>query len=261
MGKLLLFNLGIIVVIMLVLFVCKRYVKDDRSKNRVLLFSSVITIFVHYSSFIYYCFVGDAVVLSYLKNNPNLILPIYPCNVVMWSALIFGLIKNKESKVKKFLADYLFWFGIFSTLVGMFANVDFIMNPTLKDYEVTKSILAHATLLFNVLLIYVFGYIKLNFINNMKHILISIGLMFVIGVYCNLIFMVLVSVEEAHNINSMFILHSPFSSVPFLIYPVIALVALILYSVLLTMLEIFNYSREERWYNNLKLFNRTRLKD
>ena len=80
----------------------------------------------------------------------------------MWSALIFAFLKNKNSRVGKFFADYLFWFGIISTLVGMFANVDFINNPTLADYNNFKSIAAHATLLFNVLLLPIFGHIKIS---------------------------------------------------------------------------------------------------
>ena len=80
-----------------------------------------------------------------------------------------------------FLVDYIFWFGIFSTLVGIFANVDFINNPTLFDYEITKSIVAHGTLLFNVLLIYSFGYIKVNLIKNILHIVISVVGMYILG--------------------------------------------------------------------------------
>ena len=148
-----------------------------------------------------------------------------------------------------FLADYLFWFGIFSTLVGMFANVDFINNPTFKDYEVTKSIVAHATLLFNVLLIFVFGHIKVDLVKNMIHITISVVMMYLIGLYCNKIFEVLISVDEANSINSMFILHSPFPSLPFLIYPIIALCALILYFGLFSVCELFVYPKGNRWFN------------
>ena len=256
MGKLLLFNLGIILVIILVLFICKKYVKNEKSKSRALLISSIVTILVHYSSFLYYCLIGDSLVVTYLKQNPNLILPIYPCNVVMWSALIYGVLKNRDSKISLLIGDYLFWFGLFSTLIGMFANVDFIMNPTLKDYEVTKSILAHATLLFNVLLIYVFGYIKVDFLKNMKHMLISICIMFIIGLYCNLVFMVLVSKESAYEVNSMFIIHSPFAGAPFLIYPVIAGIAIVLYGILFTVLDIVSKGVEERWFHKLRIFRR-----
>ena len=170
----------------------------------------------------------------------------------MWGCLIYGLMKNKESKGAMFLADYLFWFGIFSTLVGMFANVDFINNPTLKDYEVTKSIVAHATLLFNILLIFVFGHIKVNLIKNMVHIIIAVVMMYLIGIYCNKIFEVLVSIEEANSVNSMFILHSPFPAIPFLIYPIIALCALILYFGLFFICELFVYPEGNRWFNRIR---------
>jgi hypothetical protein len=137
----------------------------------------------------------------------------------------------------------------------MFANVDFINNPTFKDYEVTKSIVAHATLLFNVVLIYAFGYIKVDLIKNMKHIIISVIMMYLIGLYCNKIFEVLVSYEEAYSVNSMFIIHSPFDGVPFLIYPVIALIALVLYFVLFFVWELFIYPKGNRWYNRIKKTN------
>ena len=75
--------------------------------------------------------------MNFLRSNPNLLLPIYPCNVVMWLALVYGCLKNKESKFASFVGDYIFWFGIISALVGMFVNIDFINNPTFKDYDVT----------------------------------------------------------------------------------------------------------------------------
>lgn len=119
----------------------------------------------------------------------------------MWSALIFAFLKNKKSRVGSFFVDYLFWFGIISTLVGMFANVDFINNPTLADYENFKSITAHATLLFNILLLPIFGYIKIDVKRNIANIIISIFVMAVIGCYCNLVFHALVSEAAAYDVN------------------------------------------------------------
>ena len=147
----------------------------------------------------------------------------------MWSALIFAFLKNKKSRVGSFFADYLFWFGIVSTLVGMFANVDFIMNPTLADYENFKSITAHATLLFNILLLSIFGYIKIDVKRNITNIIISIFVMAIIGCYCNLVFHALVSEAAAYDVNSMFLMHSPFEGLKFLTYPGIALIAIPIY--------------------------------
>ena len=251
MDKLIYFNCILLLIIFIGLLLFKKYIKSEKGKNITLLFSALFTILCHYSTFIY-LYLTNGPTMEYLKQNPNLLLPIYPCNVVMWGCLIYGLIKNKESKVAVFLADYLFWFGVVSTLVGMFANVDFINNPTLKDYEVTKSIVAHATLLFNVLLIFAFGHIKIDLIKNMIHIIIAVIMMYITGLYCNKLFEVLVSVEEANSVNSMFILHSPFPSIPFLTYPIIAACSLILYFVLFFICELFVYPKGNRWFNRTK---------
>lgn len=228
MGKLLIFNFILIVFIALGLWLIKKYVKRERTKNLIFCVAAVFTILFHYSTL---CFklLTNGNAMDYLRDTPNLILPIYPCNVVMWSALIFAFLKNKNSRVGKFFADYLFWFGIISTLVGMFANVDFINNPTLADYNNFKSIAAHATLLFNVLLLPIFGHIKINIKRNLLNIIISIFVMAAIGFYCNLVFYVLVSAEAAYDVNSMFLIHSPFEGLDFLTYPVIALIAVPIY--------------------------------
>ena len=228
MDKLLIFNLVSCALIALGLYLVTKFVKTDRAKNVLLLSVAVFTVLFHYSAFLFRLF-GGGDAIAYLKENPNLILPIYPCNLVMWLALVFGFLKNKKSKFAEFVADYLFWFGIISTLVGMFANVDFIRNPTFAEYENVKSVGAHATLLFNVLLLPFFGYIKTNVKRNLKNIAISIVGMAVVGLYCNLLFSALASPEAAYDVNSMFLLHSPFEALPFLTYPVIALLALPLY--------------------------------
>ena len=228
MGKLLIFNFILIAIIAFGLWLVKRCVKKERTQNIILIVAAIFTIVFHYSSFIFKVLSGDNAI-KYLGETPNLILPIYPCNVVMWSALIFAFLKNKQSRAGSFFVDYLFWFGIISTLVGMFANVDFIMNPTLADYENFKSITAHATLLFNILLLPIFGYIKIDVKRNITNIIISIFMMAVIGGYCNLMFHALVSEAAAYDVNSMFLIHSPFEGLDFLTYPVIALIAIPIY--------------------------------
>lgn len=250
MGTLVLFNFLLIAIISLVLLIVKKNIKGEKAKNLTLLIASIITILFHYSAFFYSIFTEGAI--EYLREYRNLLLPIYPCNVVMWSCLVYPLCKNKESKLARFLADYIFWFGILSTLVGMFANVDFIMNPTLKDYEITKSIVAHATLLFNVLLFPVFGRIKIDLFQNLKHIAICIIEMLVIGAYCNLLIAVIGSEVAAYDVNSMFLIHSPFDGLAFLTYPVIALIALPLYFLLFAVCEHFAYEKGERFYDRIK---------
>ena len=248
MEKLLIFNFILIAAIALGLYLVKKHVKRESTKTLVLIFAASFTIVFHYSLLIFKLLSGDNVV-AYLGETPNLLLPIYPCNVVMWSALIFALLGNKRSRLGEFFADYLFWFGIVSTLVGMFANVDFINNPTLADYNNIKSIAAHATLLFNVLLIPLFGYIKIDIVRNMKNIIISILVMAVIGGYCNLLFGALVSEAAAYDVNSMFLIHSPFAGLDFLTYPVIALIAIPIYFILFVICHLCARKRNGRSHN------------
>ena len=251
MGTLILFNLILIAITVALLLAAKRWVRSERARFVLFLVAPLVTIVFHYSSLLYHLlFTGDAV--AYLASTPNLFLPIYPCNVVMWCALLYGLLPNKSSKAALLFSDYIFWFGIVSTLVGMFANVDFIVNPTLTDFEVTKSIVAHATLLFNVLLIPVFGLLRPSFFRNMFNMTVSVLAMYVIGLYCNLVFRVLVSAEAAWDVNSMFIIHSPFEGVDFLRYPIIAAVALVLYLIIFTVCDRINNPKGNRWFDRAR---------
>lgn len=246
MTTLFIFNVIQILLIAALLFGVKKWVRSERARRALLLVAPLVTVLFHYSSFLYHAlFTGEGV--AYLASTPNLILPIYPCNVVMWCALGYGLLPDKSSKLALLLSDYIFWFGIASTLVGMFANVDFIVNPTLADFEVTKSIVAHATLLFNVLLIPVLGLLRPDFFRNMRNMVIAVLGMYLIGRYCNLVFAALASPEVAYDVNSMFLLHSPFEGAPFLRYPLIAGVALVLYLIIFTVCDAVIHPRGERW--------------
>jgi len=251
MEKLIILDFILIAFIVIGLWLIKKYVKKECAQNVLLIAAALFTIVFHYSSLIFELLSGgDA--MEYLRETPNLILPIYPCNVVMWCALVFALLKTKSAKMGTLLADYLFWFGTVSTLVGMFANVDFIKNPTLADYENFKSIAAHATLLFNVLLLPIFGYIKIDVKRNMKNMIASILGMAVIGGYCNLVFHALASAEVAYDINSMFLIHSPFDGVDFLTYPVISLIAIVIYFAVFIICDLCVHKKGNRFYNKVK---------
>lgn len=229
------------------MILCKKLCKSNKSKFLVLLFASIATVLCHYSNLVITIFQGgDAI--AYLRGCPNLILPIYPCNAVMICCLIYGVKKNKEDSFGHFLADYIFYFGSISCIIGMFANVDFINNPTLANWEITKSIVAHGFMFFNVLLIPALGYLKVNLFKNMLSILISIVLMAVLGLHVNLIFWALNGYEYAYNVNSMFLIHAPFGP-SFLTYPFIALVAIIAYFGIFHIMELVAYKKGNRWYN------------
>ena len=136
--------------------------------------------------------------------------------------------------------------------IGMLANVDFINNPTLLDYENFKSIGAHGTLLFNVLLIPVFGYNKIDVMRNLKSIIVSIIAMAIIGGYCKLGVYAIGSESMAYDVNSMFLIHSPFEGVEFLTYPVISLIAIPIYLAEFIICDLIAHKKGDRFYNKFK---------
>jgi hypothetical protein len=73
--------------------------------------------------------------------------------------------------------------------------------------------------------------------------------MALIGGYCNLIFYALASKEMAYDVNSMFLIHSPFDGVDFLTYPVIALIAAPIYFALFVICDLCAHKKGERFYN------------
>ena len=249
MDKLLILNLILVAIIAIGLILVKKYVKREFTQSIILIATSIVTILFHYSSFIIKLFSGDDA-MGYLSNNPN---------VGMWSALIFGVLKNKKSKFATFMVDYLFWFGIVSTLVGMFANVDFIKNPTLANYENVKSIVSHATLLFNVLLLVIFKYVKVNVIGNITNIMISVVEMAILGGYCTLALWALRSKEFAFYKNSMFLLHSPFEGLDFLTYPIIVLIAIPIYFAVFVICDLIAHKKGERFFDKIRAKRRGQL--
>lgn len=256
MLELIVLNVILILIIVGVLYLIKKKVKNDKTKDLLLLISSLLTVLSHYSSLIFHL-IKDGTCIDYLKSNPNLLIPIYPCNVVMILLVVFGLLKNKNSKFGKFLVDYCFYFGIVSCLVGMFANVDFILNPTLLEFDITKSIVAHGFMLFNVLLLPAFGYVKIDLPKNIMHIFYSIIMMLFVGGYVTLLFTVLSSYETAYQVNSMFLLHSPFDGLDFLTYPVIAIIALFAYFIVFNVMEFIKYGKDNIWFKRIKKNNST----
>ena len=251
MYQLLILNTSFFAAFAVILSIIKKRVKTELTKNILLLVAPIITLLVHYSQFMYDVMTGGDI-MAHLSANPNLYMPLYPCNIVMWLTLIFALLKNKNSMFGEFCVDFILWFGVAAAVIGMFANEDFIRTQSIADYAILKSIIAHATLFFNILLLPILGYVKIDVKKNFKNIVISVLVMGVTGAYCTLIFYALVSYEQAYFINSMFMMHSPFAGLDFLTYPVVALIAVPVYFVLFVICDLCAHKKGERFYNKTK---------
>ena len=98
MEHLLILNLVLIAVIAIGLLCVKKYCKSERIKDVLLIVSAIFTVFCHYSSLLYHHF-SDGTAMEYLTHNPNLILPIYPCNVVLRGLWLFERQKLSDWKI------------------------------------------------------------------------------------------------------------------------------------------------------------------
>ncbi len=136
-------------------------VKTDSTKNRILKFAAIITVIIHYSNIWvnYFANGGTATV----ENNH--LLPVYPCNVVMWMLLAASLIRDKKCLIFRLLSEFCLYGGAVCGVLGIVLNVNFGNTPTLADYDILKGLLSHSTMLFGCLFLLTGGYIHIRVFN------------------------------------------------------------------------------------------------
>ena len=203
MGLFIVFICGLIAIDFGLILLAKKFIKTDKQIRILFLIYPILTILCHYSSLVYHAFTPEYPPIEFIKNNPNLVLPIYPCNLIMWLLLLLGIFWNKrENRFFRIVKDFCFYFGVISAMVGMFVNTDFIQNPTLKDFDITKGIVAHAFMLMNMFALPFYKEVKVDLFSNFIHITIGIICLGIIGLYNSLLITVFSSKENAEFINS-----------------------------------------------------------
>jgi hypothetical protein len=115
---------GVLTVVLLVL--ARVFVKSEHSKNLILKFSAIITVAIHYSNLWvdYFTTGGNATVSS------NQILPVYPCNVIMWMLLFISLLPNKQCRLFHMLGEFCFLIGSVCGTLGVVLNFNLIPIPS-----------------------------------------------------------------------------------------------------------------------------------
>lgn len=135
--------------------------KEQKSRDRFLLFFALATVAIHYSD----------LWVDFFANNGQAniasvhILPVYPCNVMMWLLLAAALIKDKTSIGFQLLSECCFYVGMVCGVVGIVFNANFGANPTLADYGVLKGLLSHSTMLVGCLFMLSGGYVQIRLFN------------------------------------------------------------------------------------------------
>lgn len=235
------------------IILAKKVFKSEKQIRILFLIYPILTILCHYSSLIYHSFTPDYTPLQFMTNNPNLVLPIYPCNVVMWLLLLLGIFWNKrENRFFRIVIDFCFYFGIIGALIGMFVNVDFIREPTLKNFDITKGIVAHAFMLMNLFALPFFKLVKIDLHSNFAHVVVGVVGLGILGLYNSLLITVFAGENFAQIVNSMFILHSPFEGFDWVTYPVIALIGLPIYFLIFQIMDLIAYKKGNRWIHREK---------
>lgn len=93
------------------------------------------------------------------------LLPVYPCNVMMWLLLAAALIRNKKSLGFQLISEFCFYVGTVCGVVGIAFNANFGANPTLADYGIFKGLLSHSTMLVGCLYLFTGDYVRIRLFN------------------------------------------------------------------------------------------------
>lgn len=231
---------GVLTVALLVLARC--FVRDDRSKNRILKFFAIITVVIHYSN-LWVDYFGSGGTAT-IENNQ--ILPVYPCNVVMWMLLAASLLQNKKRLLFQLLGEFCFFGGTICGIVGIVFNANFGNTPTLADYDILKGMLSHSTMLFGCLYMLVGGFIRIR-VFNVVSVIAGLSSFVICGVAVNMLY-------EHFGMTApdgMFLRSNPYTSVS----PIVLglwVVALLFCGLALWELRL---PKEERWYTKPRLRN------
>ena len=225
------------------LFLASRYVSDDHSKNRILKFFAIITVILHYSN----------LWVDFFKTGGNAsitstqILPVYPCNVIMWLLLISACMRNKQRQLFQMIGEFCFIVGSVCGTLGIVLNFNFDNNPTLADYDILKGMLSHSTMLLGCLFLYFGGYVRIRMFNFVS---VLSGLSFFI--FCGVAVNELYRHFGMESPDGMWLHSNPCN----LAFPPLIL-ALVVTSVLFAIINLWqmHLPQEDRWYKNIDTRN------
>ncbi len=226
-----------------ILVLASKFLKEPKQKVIFLKIIAVVTVILHYSS-IWVEYFGNGGSTDGVEGSH--LFPIYPCHIMMWLLFIAAFIKNKSSTIFTVLADFCFWAGLVCGSIGILLNENYSNTPSLADWEVLKGLLSHSTLLIGCMYMRVGNFMRIRVANTVS---VALGLLLFIadGVFANWLY----KVCGLPEVNAMYLLHSPFPSMPWLSPMLMGVVGL---SVLFAGLAIYelHFPEEERWYSKLR---------
>jgi hypothetical protein len=238
------YNVITLVITILLLILCKKLIKKDDTKDFILKFTSVLVVVIHFSSLYVDFFAnnGDALIEN------SMLLPVYPCNIIMWLLLIVAFMKDRNSMLFKYLAEFTFIGGTFCGLVGVLFNINFLNNPNFMDYYILKGLVSHTVMIFGTVYLYLFDYVKIEVKRTTISIVIGLLIFSVIGLIINVLF----AIFDIPGVNAMFMLEPPIKELPILNFFTIGISGMLFSFLGLNIYEYYALPKEKRWITNFK---------
>lgn len=233
------------------LVLCGKFIKKEETKKLVLKISALTTVALHYSVlYVDFFSTGSAEVAS------PLLLPIYPCNVMMWLLLILAFKKKSDTKFAKVLYEFTFYAGVVCGLIGLIFNENYANTPTLADWDSLHGLLSHSTMVFGCLYILVGKFIKID-TSNCISVFFGLCLFLVDGVIINGLYLIF----GLGECNSMYLQEIPFPDFPWLNTFVMGILGLLLVFIVATIVEICTKPKCDRFLTKLynKIFKKQKI--
>ena len=225
-----------------ILVVLGLFVKDGSRRRWVLKLIAILTVVIHYSSlWVDYFRDGEATVDS------SMLLPAYPCNIIMWLLLIVALSKSREGWVYRAMCEFCFLGGIVCGVIGIVFNENYGSNPTLADYHVLKGLLSHSTMIFGCIYLRVGGFMRVS-LYNVASVTAGLMLFIVIGVTVNMLYRIF----DLGSCNCMYLEEAPFPDLPFINTWTIGVAGVLITALIGFIAELTTLPREERTVAKLK---------
>lgn len=213
------------------------FVKSERHKKNILKIISILTIVLHYSDvYVHFFKTGTA------KINSSHLLPIYPCNIIMWLLLICSFLKKHDSKVAKCLLEFTFYAGVVCGTIGVVFNENYGNNPTLADWDIFKGLLSHSTMIIGCIYILVAKWIKIR-VSNCISVFLGLCFFIIDGFIINGLY----SIFNLGECNAMYLQTPPFENAPWFGPWIMGMIGLILVFIITALTEQFTLKKEERW--------------
>lgn len=243
-GLLLIYNIITLSIVILLLIISKKNIKEDKLKDCILKVTSILVVVIHFSS----------LYVDFFKNNGNaliensMILPVYPCNIIMWLLVIVAFMKDRDSKIYKYLSEFTFIGGTFCGLVGVLFNINFLNNPNFLDYYILKGLVSHTVMIFGTIYLYLFKYVEIEVKRTTISIIVGLVIFSIIGLIINVLF----AIFDIPSVNAMFMLEPPIKEFPIFNFFTIGILGIIVSFLGLNIYEYFTLPYEKRWLTSFK---------